>query len=41
MEETFYEIAAQNSYVFLDCIRLPTGVKCCKSERVNCSEGVK
>ena len=37
----FKEIAAQNSFVFLDCVRLPTGVKWCKSEWVNCSEEVK
>ena len=30
----FQENAAQNSYVFLGCIRLPTGVKWCKSEGV-------
>ena len=30
----FKENAAQNSYVFLGCIRLPTGVKWYKSERV-------
>ena len=27
----FKENDAQNSYVFLDCIGLPTGVKLCKS----------
>ena len=34
MRGLFYEIAAQNSYVFLDCIRLPTVVKWFNSEGV-------